>query len=386
VTTRAGAIADADTNANTSEQSRRSADSTRGFEQGSATMIAFARSLAPGLSIVAAISALAFALARVPALAAFGLSALTIAILIGALLGNLGHRRLASPAAQPGLGFAQKTLLRLGVALYGLNLSLQQIVQVGPAAIVADLFIVASTIFVGWWIGFRWLKMDRDTVLLASAGSAICGAAAVIATESVLGAAAHKTSAAVGQVVLFGSLAMLIYPLLFGMLAVERAPFGVYVGSTVHEVAQVVAIGKTIGGATAENAVIVKMIRVMMLAPFLVVLGRFAGRRFAGRRFAGRGAPPDVSPPPARLPGFAIAFIVIAIVHPYLGLSAGVLTWLRSIDIVLLAAAMAALGLDTTIAKLRIAGRDVLVLGAILFAYLVVVGGIANWLIERAFG
>jgi uncharacterized integral membrane protein (TIGR00698 family) len=381
VTTRAGAIADADTNANTSEPSRRSADSTRGFEQGSATMIAFARSLAPGLSIVAAISALAFALARVPALAAFGLSALTIAILIGALLGNLGHRRLASPAAQPGLGFAQKTLLRLGVALYGLNLSLQQIVQVGPAAIVADLFIVASTIFVGWWIGFRWLKMDRDTVLLASAGSAICGAAAVIATESVLGAAAHKTSAAVGQVVLFGSLAMLIYPLLFGTLGVERAPFGVYVGSTVHEVAQVVAIGKTIGGATAENAVIVKMIRVMMLAPFLVVLGRFAGRRFAGRR-----AQPDVSPPPARLPGFAIAFIVIAIVHPYLGLSAGVLTWLRSIDIVLLAAAMAALGLDTTIAKLRIAGRDVLVLGAILFAYLVVVGGIANWLIERAFG
>ncbi|HMD72519.1 MAG TPA: putative sulfate exporter family transporter [Steroidobacteraceae bacterium] len=342
-------------------------------------MIAIARGLAPGLMIVAAISALAFALARVPALAAFGLSALTIAILIGAFLGNLGHRQLASPSAQPGLQFAQKTLLRLGVAFYGLNLSLQQIVQVGPAAVAADLFIVTSTIVVGWWIGFRWLKMDRDTVLLASAGSGICGAAAVIATESVLGAAAHKTSAAVGQVVLFGSLAMLIYPLLFGLLGAERAAFGVYVGSTVHEVAQVVAIGKTIGGATAENAVIVKMIRVMMLAPFLIVLGRFAGRRCVA------GAAPGATPP-TRLPGFAIAFIVIAIAHPYLGLSPGVLTVLRSIDVVLLAAAMAALGLDTTIAKLRIAGRDVLVLGAILFAYLVVGGGIANWLIERAFG
>jgi uncharacterized integral membrane protein (TIGR00698 family) len=292
------------------------------------------------------------------------------------LLGNIAHRALANPAAQPGFQFAQKTLLRAGVALYGLNLSLQQILKVGPAAIAADLFVVTSTIFVGWWVGFRWLKMDRDTVLLASAGSGICGAAAVVATESVLGAAPHKTSAAVGQVVLFGSLAMLVYPLLFGVLGIARAPFGIYVGSTVHEVAQVVAIGKTIGGATAENAVIVKMIRVMMLAPFLIVLGRFAPRE----------TKPTKTATAPSLPGFAIAFIVLAIVHPYLGLPAGAVAALRTLDIVLLAAAMAALGLDTTIAKLRLAGRDALILGTILFGYLVVGGGIANWLIQRAFG
>jgi uncharacterized integral membrane protein (TIGR00698 family) len=336
---------------------------------------AAARRLLPGLSIVVGISALAFLLARIPALAGLGMSALTIAILVGAVLGNLGHRALASPATQPGLQFAQKTLLRVGVALYGLNLSLQQILHVGPAAIVADLFIVSSTILVGWWVGFRWLRMDRDTVLLASAGSGICGAAAVVATESVLGAAPHKTSAAVGQVVLFGSLAMLVYPILFGVLGIARAPFGIFVGSTVHEVAQVVAIGKTIGGATAENAVIVKMIRVMMLAPFLIVLGRFVPRA----------KPPGSTAVVPRLPGFAIAFIVIAIVHPYLGLPDRVLAALRTLDIVLLAAAMAALGLETTIAKLQLAGRDALVLGAILFGYLVVGGGIANWLIQRAF-
>lgn len=333
------------------------------------------RRLGPGLAIVAVISALAFLLARVPAAAALGMSALTIAILIGALLGNIGHRVLASPAAQPGLHFAQKTLLRVGVALYALNLSVQQILQVGPAAITADLFVVSSTILVGWWVGFRWLKMDRDTVLLASAGSGICGAAAVVATEYVLGAAPHKTSAAVGQVVLFGSLAMLVYPLLFGVLGIARAPFGIYVGSTVHEVAQVVAIGKMIGGVTAENAVIVKMIRVMMLAPFLIVLSRFITRE----------TPPATPSPVTRLPGFAIAFIVIAIVHPYLRLPIGIMTAFRTLDIVLLAAAMAALGLDTTIAKLQLAGRDALVLGAILFGYLVVGGGAANWLIQRAF-
>ena len=333
------------------------------------------RRLGPGLSIVLLISALAFALARVFALAAAGLSALTIAILIGAVLGNVAHRVFSDPLAQPGLHFAQKSLLRAGVALYGLNLSLQQILQVGPAAVLADLFVVGTTILVGWWVGFRWLRMDRDTVLLASAGSGICGAAAVVATESVLGAAPHKTSAAVGQVVLFGSLAMLVYPMLFGAFGVAQAPFGVYVGSTVHEVAQVVAIGKTIGGATAETAIIVKMIRVMMLAPFLIVLGRFVNRS----------SPAASASQMAPVPGFAIAFIVIALVHPYLGLPPAVIAALRMLDLGLLAAAMAALGLDTTIAKLRLAGRDSLVLGAILFGYLVVVGGLANWITQRVF-
>ncbi|MBS0374081.1 MAG: putative sulfate exporter family transporter [Proteobacteria bacterium] len=334
------------------------------------------RRLAPGLAIVVAIALAAFLLSRLPALAAAGLSALTLAILIGAVLGNLAHARLAGPRTLPGLQFAQKTLLRVGVALYGLNLSLAQIIHVGPAAILVDCFIVASTVVVGWWVGHRWLGMDRDTALLSSSGSAICGAAAVIATESVLGSAPHKTSAAVGQVVLYGSIAMLVYPLLFGVLGVGREPFGIYVGSTVHEVAQVVAIGKTIGGATAENAVIVKMIRVMLLAPFLIVLGRVATRRGE----AGEAAPAT------RLPAFAIWFIVIALVHPLLGLPDGVIRWLRLMDIYLLAAAMAALGLDTTLQKLKVAGRDAVLLGGILFVYLIVVGGAANLLIQRALG
>ena len=335
------------------------------------------RRLAPGLAIVIGISIAAFLLAKLPAIASAGLSALTLAIIIGAILGNVAHHRLTASATAPGLQFAQKTLLRVGVALYGLNLSLAQILHVGPAAIVVDLFIVASTVVVGWWVGHRWLRMDRDTVLLASSGSAICGAAAVIATETVIGAAPHKTSAAVGQVVLFGSLAMLVYPVLFGVLGVDREPFGIYVGSTVHEVAQVVAIGKTIGGATAENAVIVKMIRVMMLAPFLIVLGRFVRRP--------DGAAGATAPPP-RLPAFAIWFIVIALVHPYLRIPEPVVKALRTIDIYLLAAAMAALGLDTTIQKLKIAGREAVLLGAILFGYLIVGGGLANLLIQRAFG
>ena len=321
--------------------------------------------LAPGLLVVTALSVAAFALAQVPALRASGLSALTLAIVVGALLGNLAPGRVVTPAAAPGLRFAQKTLLRVGVALYGLNLSLAQIQQVGVSAVLVDAFIVISTVVVGWWVGHRWLRMDRETVVLASAGSAICGAAAVMATESVLNSASHKTSAAVGQVVLFGTLAMLLYPLLAVLLPFDAMTFGLYVGSTVHEVAQVVAVGKTVGGATAETAVVVKMIRVMMLAPFLLVIGRL---------FAAPGARAAT----ASVPVFAVAFIAIALVHPLLGLPPAVLAALRSVDIMLLAAAMAALGLDTTVRKLRQAGSDALVLGAILFAYLVIAGGLVN--------
>ena len=339
-------------------------------------MILGTRRLWPGVAVVMLISVAAFSLAGVPAFAGVGLSALTLAILIGAVLGHFGHRALTGPMMQPGLIFAQKALLRVGVALYGLNVSLQQILSVGPAAIVTDLFVVTSTIFVGWWVGYRWLRMDRDTVLLASAGSAICGAVAVVASEPVLGDAPNKTSAAVGQVVLFGTLAMLVYLFLFGVLGVSKGSFGIYIGSTVHEVAQVVAIGKTVGGAAAENAVIVKMIRVMMLAPFLIILGRFTRREaYATKAAAG----------PA-LPGFAVAFIAIALIHPYLGLPDRAVSALRVLDVVLLAAAMAALGLETTIAKLRAAGRQALLLGAILFAYLMIGGGVGNWLIQRAFG
>jgi uncharacterized membrane protein YadS len=118
------------------------------------------------------------------------------------------------------------------------------------------------------------------------------------------------------------------------------------------------------------------MIRVMMLAPFLVVLGRFVTRSSSA----------PASSTITRVTGFAIAFIVIALVHPFLGVSPWIVVALRMLDVVLLAAAMAALGLDTTIAKLQPAGRDSLVLGAVLFGYLVVAGGLANWIIQHAFG
>ncbi len=328
----------------------------------------------PGLLLVHLILVAAYLLAHLTVVQHLGLGPLTVAIILGAVFGNLLPGRTHTDT-HAGVMLAQKQLLRWGVALYGLNLSLAQVIHVGPAALVIDILMVISTLLLGWWVGVRLLGMDEETAILTAAGSAICGAAAVVATESVLKAEQHKTAAAVGTVVLFGSLAMLIYPLIFHVWTINAGHFGIYAGSTVHEVAQVVAIGKTVGDQQMTNdAVIVKMIRVMLLAPFMVVLGALRRHRHpGGERQA------------ALVPGFAVAFIVIALIHPYLGLPQKLVDILKGFDTYMLAAAMAALGLGSTLSKLRMAGKDALLLASILFAYLILGGGFINTMINRVF-
>jgi uncharacterized integral membrane protein (TIGR00698 family) len=321
-----------------------------------------------GMALVALIAATAWGLAQWEGLRRYGASSLTLSILLGAALGNafpgLGRDRF-----RPGLAFAQRRLLRAGVALYGFNLSVQQIIQVGGTGILVDVVMVVSTLLVGGFVGRRLLGMDRETVLLASAGSAICGAAAVVATVPMLrsehGAVAEKSAVAVATVVLFGTLAMLLYPALHAWLG-GVLDFGIYVGSTVHEVAQVVAIGSSLGGHVADSAVIVKMIRVLLLVPFLLSLGWFLGDR------GGQHAVP--------VPWFAVMFVALAGVNSLHILPAGVVDALRLAGALLLTAAMASLGIDTNLARMRQAGVRPLLLGAGLFVHLVVVGGLVNWL------
>lgn len=327
----------------------------------------------PGLALVSLIAATSYGLIRMTSLGSVGISALTLAILIGAVLGNL-FPAIAGGRCQPGLAFAQKRLLRAGVALYGFNLSVQQIAQVGSTGIAIDVAMVALTLAVGWWFGRRVLGMDRETVLLASAGSAICGAAAVMATLPMLQArdprAAEKGTVAVATVVLFGTLAMLIYPLIYAWLGAGHFDFGIFVGSTVHEVAQVVAIGSTIGGEVAGNAVIAKMIRVMLLVPFLLLLG-VSLRRADGA---------DGASAPLPIPWFALAFVAMAGINSLQILAPALVDALRLTGMLLLTAAMASLGIDTRLSRMRQAGPRPLILGAGLFVHLIVIGGLVNWL------
>ncbi|WP_423457436.1 YeiH family protein [Ottowia sp. VDI28] len=332
------------------------------------------RALAPGLLLAGAIAAIAIWAAQFPIVTNNGLSALTLAIVLGLIAGNTFYAKLASPC-HSGVNFAKARLLRAGIILYGLRLTFQDISQVGMEGVFVDALVLGSTFLLAQWLGNRVLGMDRRTVALIGAGSSICGAAAVLATEPVVKGRAEDVSVAVATVVVFGTIGTFLYPALFhlnaahGWLALNEAQFGLYVGSTVHEVAQVVAAGEAIGPHAADVAVIAKMVRVMMLAPFLLLLSMWMAK---GSGPAGNGKSRIT------IPWFAVGFIVMAGINSLGILPAVVIEKGIILDNILLTLAMAALGLTTHIGAVRAAGTKPLILAALLFAWLLGAGLLFN--------
>ena len=329
--------------------------------------------LAPGLLLAAAVALAATLAARIGWLQANGISALTLAIVIGLVIGNVLSAEPLT-AADDGLSFAKQRLLRAGIVLYGLRLTFQDIGHVGLAGVAIDAAVLCSTFALACVLGTRVFGLDRTTAMLIGAGSSICGAAAVMATAPVVRGRPEQVAVAVATVVGFGSVAILLYPALDHWLAavhpLSPSAYGLWAGSTIHEVAQVVAAGHAIGDGAADTAVIAKMVRVMMLAPFLVALSAWVAR--AGARDATR-ARPTIT-----IPWFALGFVAVAGLRSTGMLPASVLAAANTLDTAVLAIAMAALGLTTRLSAVRAAGLAPLGLGAALFVWLVVGGGVIN--------
>ncbi|WP_245615845.1 YeiH family protein [Andreprevotia chitinilytica] len=334
--------------------------------------------LLPGLGLSAAVAVVSIELGKIGWLAEHGLSALTVAIVLGMLLGNTLYRYCA-PGCSAGVVFSKQTLLRAGIILYGLRLTLQDIGQVGIAGLVIDALVLSSTFGLAWLLGTRLFKLDRATAMLIGAGSSICGAAAVMATEPVLRARAEQVTVAVSTVVVFGSLAIFLYPVLFalnqhwGVLPVDARTFGIYAGSTIHEVAQVVAAARSVSVEAANTAVIAKMVRVMMLAPFLIGLSAWLARDTSIKQG-------HTSKRKAKLavPWFAFGFVAVVVANSLVSLPQSVVSTANNLDTLLLAMAMAALGLTTHLSAIRHAGIKPLLLGALLFGWLIAGGAMIN--------
>ena len=231
----------------------------------------------PGLALTGAGALLCLLLERLPLLQAWGLGALTLAIGLGMVLGHVPWLQGAGATRwAAGVQLAKGPVLRAGIVLYGLRLSVQDITALGWGAVALDVFILSSTVALAWALGRYVFKLEPRSALLIGAGSAICGAAAVLATAPVAQARERDVGVAVATVVVFGTLSMFLYPWLAGVLwpatAHSSPGYGVYVGATVHEVAQVVVAASAIGGQAAHTAVITKMLRVLLLAPFLLIL------------------------------------------------------------------------------------------------------------------
>ncbi|MDR3390372.1 MAG: YeiH family protein [Sulfuriferula sp.] len=304
-------------------------------------------------------------------MSATGLSPLILAIFMGMIYANTLRHKL--PAAWvPGVQFTARNILRLSIVLYGFRLTYHEIAGLGWQVLALDFGVILSTLGLAWLVGTKLLGMDRDTSLLVGAGSGICGAAAVMAAEGTLQSESHKSAAAVATVVIFGTLAMLLYPLAqtHGWLNLSDRQFGIWSGATIHEVAQVVAAGNMAGGVSGADAVLVKMGRVLLMAPVLLLTG------WVLQYFAAHGkAAQTVAAPP--IPWFIVWFIAVVALHSMHIVPEAIVNAINQLDQLLLVAAMAALGIESTWQKISVSGPKAFLLAGILFVWLSVGGWIA---------
>lgn len=323
-------------------------------------------SLLPGLAVAAVATAVAWPISMLLPM----LSPLLVAIVLGILLGNLVPN--LPETFMPGLNFAAKPLLRLGIVALGAQVVLGDILDLGWLVLVLAAVIVAAGILSALALA-RPLKVDRPLAVLIGSGFGICGAAAVAGVESTLESKKEDVAAAIGLVVLFGTLMIAIVPSLSTAMGLSPETAGMWGGAATHEVAQVVAIGGIIGPAALEIAVLVKLARVIMLAPTVAVFS-YAVRRSEDKALAnsttteaaagsaetsagaGSGAEnkgsvstttkeaPAQGKRPPIVPLFVVGFLVMAALRTFGLLPEFAVTGLNWIQTVCLAMAMFALG------------------------------------------
>ena len=295
------------------------------------------------------------------------ISPLIIGILLGMVYAN-SVKKYFPQSFDKGIAFCTKTILRTGIVLYGFRLTFQNLEDVGILGVLTAFIIVSSTFIMGYFVGTKILKLDREITILTSAGSAICGAAAVLATESVLKSPAYKSAIAVSTVVVFGTIAMFLYPFLFklGILNLTEPNMGIYIGATLHEVAHVVGAGQSLGENVSQNAVIVKMIRVMMLAPFLIILSIWLLKTAVNSTNNEEGKKSKII-----IPWFAVMFIVVVGFNSFDLLSLKIVESINYLDGFLLTIAMTALGMQTSFDKFKNVGLKPVYLASVLFMWLI---------------
>lgn len=333
-----------------------------------------------GILFVAIFAAAATYIAELGSVKALGLSPLVIGIVMGIFYANTLHNQTPTEW-QTGITFSAKKILRFAIVLYGFRITFQQIADVGMDGFLVSLIMLTTTLILGSWVGTKIFGMEKDTSILTASGAAVCGAAAVLATEPVLKAEEYKTAVAVSMVVLFGTISMFLYPVLYttlienatGFLHMTAREFGIYVGGTIHEVAQVVAVPASVPGAPtemADAAVIVKMTRVIMIAPMLIVLGFYLA--WSAKKEGGEaGGKTELV-----IPWFAVYFIMVAGFNSFHLLPLGLVDIINEVDTFLLTMAMTALGMGTIFSKFKGLGLAPIYTAAVMFVWLVV-GGFA---------
>ncbi|HUO92826.1 MAG TPA: YeiH family protein [Rhizomicrobium sp.] len=310
----------------------------------------------PGLALTAAIAAVAFALRRIPGVATF--SPMILAILIGMAYHNMVG---TADAAKAGIKFSLRRILRFAIILLGVQLTAAQVAEVGASGVAVIVTTLVATFLFTKWFAAR-IGVEGKLAELIAAGTSICGASAVIATNTVTDAPDEDVAYAVACVTVFGSIAMFAYPLLPALLHLTPKAYGLWTGASIHEIAQVVAAAFQDGKQAGELGTIAKLSRVMMLAPVVLTLGFLARRRRSSDAGSAGASVP--------LPWFVLGFIALAGLNSIITVPADMKGLIVPATTFLLSMALAAMGLETDFRKLKAKGIKPLLVGLAAFLFI----------------
>lgn len=323
------------------------------------------RSWAPGIAAAGA-----------AALAAWGIHVLvpsipllTAAVALGILVGQLpAARQGLTGSLAPGLGVAAKKFMRLGVVLLGLKLSLVDIAHLGWISIVTVIAVLAITFVVTIWLGHLF-KLPGHQPLLIATGFSICGASAIGAMSQVVKSKDEETATPVALVTLCGTLAIAVLPILWHPLGFTNLEFGHWVGASVHDVGQVVATAQIAGSAALAVAVVVKLTRVLMLAPMVAITSVVVRRR--------EGAPAAGTKHPPIVPIFVAGFISMMLIRSFIPLPEPIVDGADAVQTALLAMALFGLGTAVRLGQLVRTGWRALLVALLSWTLIAALGWIA---------
>ncbi|MFD6885957.1 YeiH family protein [Streptomyces sp. NPDC059957] len=315
----------------------------------------------PGLGLAAAGVLVAWSAHRLAPWAPM----LTVSVVLGIAAAHLPRlRAFVRGPARPGLSLAGRRLMRIGIVLLGLALGLDEVLRLGWATVAMVAAVVAATFLGTLWLGRR-LGLPGDQPLLIATGYSICGASAIGAVSQVSGSDEEDVASSVALVTLCGTLAIAVLPLLQSPLGLSDPDFGRWVGASVHDVGQVVATAQTAGPGALGEAVLVKLMRVAMLAPLVAAVAfSLRARRRGVRASTGRR--------PAPVPLFVAGFLAAAALRATGTLPDVALEWAHTAQELLLAAALFGLGSAVHLPTLSRTGGRAALLG--LAAWVVVAG------------
>ena len=331
----------------------------------------------PGLAIAASIAAVAFVVEYLIKNNTAGVvSPLVIAVVLGALISNLG---MLPENCRIGLGFAARNLLRLGIVLLGLQLSFSQVRELGAPGLALVIVVVAATFTGTQWLGKK-MGLSPGLSLLVATGFSICGASAIAAMRPVSDADDDDMAYAIALVTICGTLAIFLLPAIGEIIGFSGAQFGSWVGASVHDVAQTVATAASGNDDAQDAAIVVKLTRVMLLAPLVAAVSFTRRRKLSHTNITDSKTQKAKLPPIGPL--FIVGFIAAISINSSFNLPSEFLSNVKWLEKSLLACALVGLGAGVDARKLRRVGTRPLALGLIswiLIATLSAIGvGILN--------